>query len=132
MVYILLSVLVQAHGAAAEPPQCWERWGEQQRYKMLVCAKAWPILLNHYQTWSFKVYNHRGHIVHSMAVQVDGMMPEHKHGLPTKPLIEPATDGTYQLEGLKFNMPGLWLLRFVLMAEDGINDTITLDLNIDF
>lgn len=97
-----------------------------------MCADSETIALNRYQRWSLAIRDNRGRPVPSMAVQVDGNMPEHRHGLPTKPSITVLGHGDYQLEGLKFNMAGLWVLQFILIADNGLNDTVTIDFNIDF
>src|SRR5690349_20737536 len=45
--------------------------------------------------------------VASATIDVDGGMPQHGHGLPTTPRVtHVAGDGSYEVEGLKFNMGG--------------------------
>lgn len=53
------------------------------------------------------------------AVQMEGGMPGHGHGLPTSPVLSLQETGTYQIEGLKYNMPGNWLLGFRVNGELG-------------
>lgn len=51
----------------------------------------------------------------NLLVAVDGGMPAHGHGLPTAPQAIPTdTNGTYRIDGLKFSMPGEWVLGFLL------------------
>ena len=47
-------------------------------------------------------------------ILVDGGMPLHGHGLPTQPKLVQLSDrqGTFRIDGLKYNMPGAWLLGF--------------------
>lgn len=52
-------------------------------------------------------------------VQMEGGMPGHGHGLPTSPVLHLKDTGTYQIEGLKYNMPGDWLLGFRVNGELG-------------
>lgn len=47
------------------------------------------------------------------AISIDGGMKAHGHGLPTVPSLSPtAKAGHYQLEGLKYSMPGAWTVGF--------------------
>ena len=51
----------------------------------------------------------------NLMIAVDGGMPAHGHGLPTEPQAVPTnTDGEYRIEGLKYSMPGEWVLGFLL------------------
>ena len=46
-------------------------------------------------------------------VAVDGDMPQHLHGLPTKPRVtRHLGNGDYLLEGVKFQMGGWWVMDF--------------------
>lgn len=55
-------------------------------------------------------------------------MPQHGHGLPTAPaVIEALGDGRFLIEGMKFNMPGWWVLDLVIDGPDG-HDTVTFNL----
>ena len=58
--------------------------------------------------------------------QVEGGMPAHGHGLPTMPLLRLQTKGDYRIDGLKYNMPGAWLLGFKIHGELG-QDQIVFD-----
>lgn len=42
-------------------------------------------------------------------VYINGGMPEHAHGLPTRPAVTREIEpGTYLVEGMKFSMIGWW------------------------
>ncbi|MES2639699.1 MAG: FixH family protein [Myxococcota bacterium] len=55
-------------------------------------------------------------------VRIDARMPQHGHGMATKPEDDPGVcdtsgvcthaDGVYRTRGMKFHMPGEWTLRF--------------------
>lgn len=48
---------------------------------------------------------------------IDGGMPLHGHGLPTSPVLAPLEQaGHYRIDGLKYNMPGAWLLGFKVLT----------------
>jgi len=50
-------------------------------------------------------------------ISIDGGMKAHGHGLPTEPkVIEEEQPGSYRIDGLKFSMPGEWLLGFKIRA----------------
>jgi hypothetical protein len=50
-----------------------------------------------------------------LKIAVDGGMPSHGHGLPTAPqAVATATADVYRIEGLKYSMPGEWVLGFLL------------------
>lgn len=44
---------------------------------------------------------------------IGGGMPQHGHGLPTRPRVARTLgDGTYEIAGVRFNMGGWWELKF--------------------
>ena len=48
-------------------------------------------------------------------ISIKGGMPEHHHGLPTAPKISWDSDNKqYNINGLKFSMPGTWQLTFLI------------------
>jgi hypothetical protein len=58
-------------------------------------------------------------------------MPQHGHGLPTLPQVtENLGEGDYRVEGLKFHMPGWWIVEFDISA-DGMNDHVTFNLQLN-
>jgi hypothetical protein len=59
--------------------------------------------------WRVKVATPSGEPVAKALVYVNGGMPEHGHGLPTRPKVtREGPPGTYVIEGMKFTMPGRW------------------------
>ena len=61
-------------------------------------------------------------------ILVDGGMPEHQHGLPTRPEVtEYLGDGDYRVEGMKFNMTGYWELQ-VSVEAGGVRDVAIFEL----
>lgn len=55
-----------------------------------------------------------GTAIDDMQFKVDGGMPQHGHGLPTRPRVtRQLGNGRYQIEGLKFNMGGWWELKLI-------------------
>jgi len=67
------------------------------------------IPLHDIHAWRVKVATPGGAPVTRALVYVNGGMPEHGHGLPTRPKVtRESAPGTYDIEGMKFTMPGKW------------------------
>ncbi len=47
-------------------------------------------------------------------VAFDARMPEHNHGMLTKPRVRVVDDKNYHVDGVKLHMPGNWELRVTL------------------
>jgi hypothetical protein len=52
-------------------------------------------------------------------LEVDAVMPAHKHGMNYRPQVAAAGPGRYRVEGLLFHMSGEWELRFDLDGPKG-------------
>ena len=71
-----------------------------------------------------------GRPVQGAAVSVDGGMPEHGHGFPTRPRVTRALGGgVYEIEGVRFNMGGWWALKLTIESPAG-PDTVTFNLKV--
>ncbi|MEP7382109.1 MAG: FixH family protein [Gemmatimonadota bacterium] len=82
------------------------------------------------QKWTLHLETTNGALVDSAAVTVNGGMPRHGHGLPTKPLVTTSLGhGDHRVEGLKFNMGGWWVVRFAIRAPSGA-DTVVFNLKL--
>jgi hypothetical protein len=63
--------------------------------------------------------------VEGAVIHVDGGMPQHGHGLPTRPRVTGyAGDGVYEVGGMKFNMGGWWVLSFRFETAAGADSVI--------
>jgi len=68
--------------------------------------------------------------VDDATITVDGGMPQHGHGLPTRPQVTSRiAPGTYQVEGVRFNMGGWWELEFHIASAAG-TDSVTFNLDL--
>ena len=66
--------------------------------------------------------------VDEATIQIDGGMPQHGHGLPTRPRVTRALgNGLYEIEGVRFNMGGWWEFRLAIDAASG-SDVVTFNL----
>ncbi|HRN54292.1 MAG TPA: FixH family protein, partial [Gemmatimonadaceae bacterium] len=75
-----------------------------------------------------QVLDASGAPVNGARLGIDGGMPQHGHGLPTKPRVTgTAGPGTYVVDGLRFNMGGWWEFK-VAIADAGVMDSVTFHL----
>ena len=87
-----------------------------------------PLPINKIHAWTLKVKTSDGRPVEGAEISIDGDMPEHGHGLPTQPEVtEELGEGSYLVEGMKFSMPGWWILQFFIVTAD-MEDTVTFNL----
>ncbi len=70
--------------------------------------------------WTLHLETASGAPVDSVAVTVDGGMPQHGHGLPTKPRVtRDLGNGDHVVDGMKFNMGGWWVVKFHVAGAAG-------------
>ncbi len=97
-------------------------------YTITADPKLEPLVINQIHEWTLHIETADGEPVENARIMVEGDMPEHKHGLPTRPEVtENLGNGDYLVEGMKFNMPGHWEVTFTVTADDG-SDAATFDL----
>jgi len=78
--------------------------------------------------WTLTLKTADGQPVTDAVISVDGDMPEHGHGLPTRPEVTlDLGQGEYLVEGLKFSMPGWWIMEFDIKTQEG-EDSVTFNL----
>ena len=105
-----------------------ERASENGLYRALIEPQVDPIPLSQLHTWTLRIERPDHSPLESATITVDGGMPEHGHGLPTKPQVTRAFGGgTYLVEGLKFQMPGWWVVQFRVVSPEG-EDTVSFNL----
>jgi hypothetical protein len=89
-----------------------------------------PIAINRFHGWRLTVKTPEGEPVAGAEISITGDMPEHGHGMPTQPFVtEELQGGVYVVEGMKFQMPGWWVVNFRIMA-GGKEDTVTFNLRL--
>jgi hypothetical protein len=76
------------------------------------------IPINQIHQWTLHIETPEGQPVENATITVDGDMPEHGHGLPTRPQVtEYLGNGDYLVEGIKFQMGGWWVMDFTVTAD---------------
>ena len=82
------------------------------------------------QKWTLHLESRAGSSVDAAKITIDGGMPQHGHGLPTKPLVtRPLGNGDYRVEGMKFNMGGWWVVKLTIDGAKG-SDVVTFNLKL--
>jgi hypothetical protein len=83
-----------------------------------------PLQINALHAWTLHIENPEGEAITGAQITVDGGMPEHNHGLATRPRVTAESgNGNYRLEGLRFHMRGDWELLLTIVA-NGKTDTV--------
>jgi hypothetical protein len=112
-------------------PQAYER--TQPSAAQMYRASFTPvesIKVGQLHKWNIRVTTADGAPVDSAQITVDGGMPQHGHGLPTKPLVTVHQgDGKHVVEGMKFNMGGWWVVKLKIDGAKG-SDVVTFNLKL--
>jgi YtkA-like len=91
-------------------------------------APGQPLRPRQLQTVRVTVVDDSGRPVDGAMLAIDGGMPEHGHGLPTRPRVtRNLGDGIYEIEGVRFNMGGWWEFKVEISAGAG-TDVVTFNL----
>jgi hypothetical protein len=79
---------------------------------------------NRLHVWTLHLETAAGAPLDSARIAVDGGMPQHGHGLPTKPVARALGQGDYAVEGMKFNMGGWWVVKFRVQSAAGADSVV--------
>lgn len=129
--------LVVSMGAGAAPAQAGTATGQAGRIELEYASDPNPPVINRMHDWTLRLRDRDGQPLDECDVAVSGGMPAHDHGLPTQPRVRPAagedsgdmTEGGYRLEGLRFHMPGAWVLQFDIDC-GAVHDTVAVALEL--
>ena len=79
-----------------------------------------PAAINQLHAWQIQLASPAGVPVPNARIQVDGGMPQHGHGLPTRPQVKrELPGGGYLIEGMKFSMTGWWEIKLAIDGPAG-------------
>ncbi|MDX2434276.1 MAG: FixH family protein [Desulfobacterales bacterium] len=99
-------------------------------FNVMYKSTSGHIRINRIHSWELTIKDADGQPVNDAMVTVVGDMPEHGHGLPTQPEItKVGTGGLYRVDGMKFTMPGWWVVTVSVMV-NGVHDSVSFNLNI--
>lgn len=94
-----------------------QRLSEQGAYRVSYKTEDGAIPIRRLHRWTLHIARADGTPVTDATVEVDGNMPEHHHGLPTRPRVtRHLGNGDYLVEGIKFQMGGWWVMDFTIAA----------------
>ena len=106
------------------------RTSESGVYRATIVTPGDSIPTGKLQSWTLHLETANGVPVDVATVSIDGGMPQHGHGLPTKPQVTRALgDGNHLVEGMKFTMGGWWVVKFRVSSSAG-SDSLVFNLNL--
>jgi hypothetical protein len=120
---------------AAQPPAAageyaTERLSNAGAFRVSYQPESAPVPIRKLHAWTLHVARPDGAPVADAQIEVDGDMPQHLHGLPTRPrMTRYLGDGKYLVEGIKFQMGGWWVMDFHITA-GGRKDTVRFHLQL--
>jgi hypothetical protein len=93
------------------------RTSENAAYRVSYASQPAPVPINKLHRWTLHVETADGRPVTDAQIKVDGDMPQHGHGLPTRPRVTANLGhGDYQVDGIRFQMGGWWVMEFTIDA----------------
>lgn len=122
-------ITLAALGGCMTPPSQLDlslhRPTAEGRYLVTLRPPAEAPAINQLHSWQVSLETPSGEPVARARIGVDGGMPQHGHGLPTRPRVtRELAPGTYLLEGMKFSMTGWWEIKLAIEGGQG-RDRVT-------
>lgn len=116
--------------APADLDASTEKMSENKLFHVSYQGMNKMIMVNRIHTWKVTVKRPDGVPVKNAHLTIVGDMPEHGHGLPTQPVVSPGgVAGEYLIEGMKFSMPGWWVITFNIKS-GAMQDSVTFNLQL--
>lgn len=98
-------------------------------YEVTIDSRLQPLQLGRMHAWVATIKTVDGAPVTGAEIKVGGGMPIHNHGFPTEPQVTRETGpGEYLIEGVKFSMPGPWVMFLDISANDE-TDSVAFDID---
>ncbi|WKD48934.1 FixH family protein [Microbulbifer spongiae] len=86
--------------------------------------------LNQIHQWRLILSQLNGQPLRGAEISIEGHMPGHVHGLPTQPRVtEEMAPGIYRVQGVKFQMPGWWVMTFHIRVNQQ-DDAVTFNIRL--
>jgi hypothetical protein len=115
------------------PPAAEFGFGPRASAAGLYRAQVEPveqIRIGSLHAWKLQVVDAQDAPVVAASITVDGGMPQHGHGMPTRPRVTgEVAPGVYQVDGMRFNMGGWWVVNFRVDGAAGV-DVVTFNLSL--
>ncbi len=91
-----------------------------------------PPRIGEMHTWILKLLTSEEEPVFPANITIGGGMDGHSHGLPTQPqAVAYGGEGEYLIDGVRFNMEGLWRLSFYIETNLG-TDIVDFEFEVEF
>ncbi len=104
---------------------------ETGHFNVSATSRLDPVVINETHAWTLHIEASDGSPVTDAEIAIDGGMPEHNHGFPTSPRVtENLGEGDYLLEGMRFNMGGVWVLTLEISSGEQ-SDTVTFEVELN-
>ncbi len=128
-------ILATVLAGCAAPPQGLDlslrHPSAQGRYLVQMEPPAASPAINQLHAWRIRLSSPDGAPVRHARIAVDGGMPQHGHGLPTRPQVTcEDADGSCLMEGMKFSMTGWWQIKLAIQSDAG-HDTAVFNTVVD-
>ena len=121
----LLGLFICAGAVASDDRYPVEVASTDGLYKLVLTPNLSPLAINRLHTWALELRSPDDAPVLAATFAVTGGMPEHNHGLPTRPRVTRELGaGRYLLEGMRFHMPGRWEITIDIDAGAGRDSAI--------
>lgn len=119
----LLSLAILLALVAASQARPGQSLSASRRFRITLTPEVEPIPLGTWHRWRLHIERADGAPLALERLGIDGGMPAHGHGLPSRPRLERgATASDYLIDGVRFSMAGRWELH-VFLGDRAGNDT---------
>jgi hypothetical protein len=124
-------------GAVAEPPSAVAHEGNgivsnDGSYYVIYTTEPEAIPLNETFDVKVRIFDavDRFRLLTDVRLDIDGRMPDHRHGMNREPRITRNDDGSFLVTGMLFHMPGYWELHFDI-TRDGATERAQAEVTLD-
>ncbi len=112
----LKEAAVAAAPVVGAPSELLTRAG---RYRIVWSTAPVPLPLSELFVIKARVTDADGAPVSGVTLTVDASMPQHGHGMATRPETNEVGPGEFETKGMKFHMPGAWTVHFAVSGPRG-------------
>lgn len=104
---------------------------ENGLFVVRVVSRLDPVVINETHSWLIHIETPDESPVLDAELSIEGGMPAHNHGFPTAPRVtENLGGGDYLLEGVRFNMGGVWVLTLEIRSGEQ-TDSVTFEFELN-